>query len=67
ELGQEARTLEALQLALRMCDGIDERHLLAPDLEMLEEFLTRENGRIRLNPRGRLVANEIAVRLVAGS
>jgi hypothetical protein len=50
-----------------MRDGISENHLLAIDLEMLEEFLIRENGRIRLNPRGRLVANEIAVRLVAGS
>ena len=67
DLSAEARTLEALQLALRMRDGISENHLLAIDLEMLEEFLIRENGRIRLNPRGRLVANEIAVRLVVGS
>lgn len=60
ELGPDERRLEALQLALRTSDGVpagalphDVGHLLEPAGE----------GRLKLTVRGRLLANEVAVRL----
>ena len=60
ELGPDERRVEALQLALRTSAGVpadvlpeDVRHLLAP----------AGAGRLKLTVRGRLLANEVAVRL----
>ncbi len=60
ELGPDERRAEALQLALRTSDGVpadavpdDVVHLLEP----------AGGGRLKLTARGRLLANEVAVRL----
>ncbi|MDE0677062.1 MAG: radical SAM family heme chaperone HemW [Acidimicrobiaceae bacterium] len=60
ELGPDERRVEALQLALRTSAGVpadavpgDVKHLLEPGA----------GGRLKLTARGRLLANEVAVRL----
>ena len=63
-LDADARLMERLQLALRMREGVPVKHFTASDQELLAEMLVVEDGVARLNPRGRLLANEIAVRLV---
>lgn len=63
ELGPDERRVEALQLALRTSDGVPADvlpdsvgHLLEPAAQ----------GRVKLTARGRLLANEVAVRLGPG-
>jgi oxygen-independent coproporphyrinogen-3 oxidase len=55
----EARRLERLQLALRTREGVP-NDALSDDLEDLVE---RKDGRVTLTVRGRLLANEVALRL----
>jgi oxygen-independent coproporphyrinogen-3 oxidase len=64
-LDTEARGREALELALRTRAGVPVQAVA--DLESLVEggLLSVGGGRAVLTPRGRLVANEIAVRLTA--
>lgn len=66
ELSMEERTLEGLQLALRTRRGVpvaavDPRDLEGPLQGLLDETA---DGRLVLTTRGRLLANEVAVRLV---
>lgn len=63
-LNDEARRLEALQLAIRMHDGVPITALSAEDRENLDHLLEKtSDGRLRLNRSGRLLANEVSVRL----
>jgi coproporphyrinogen III oxidase-like Fe-S oxidoreductase len=60
-LDDEARRIEGLQLALRMVDGVPGDALaVEPDLEGLVEW---HGGRAQLTVSGRLLANEVAIRL----
>ncbi len=61
-LAGAARALEALQLALRTRDGVPDA-ALAPD-DALDGLVERRDGRCVLSARGRLLASEIALRLV---
>jgi putative oxygen-independent coproporphyrinogen III oxidase len=63
-LEPDVRALEGLQLMLRTRLGIPMHHLPERDREELQNLLTIEDERIRLNPEGRLLANEVANRLV---
>jgi oxygen-independent coproporphyrinogen-3 oxidase len=63
-LDDEARRLEALQLAIRMHDGVPTTALSVEDRENLDHLLEKTgDGRLRLNRSGRLLANEVSVRL----
>jgi oxygen-independent coproporphyrinogen-3 oxidase len=59
-LDAEAQRIERLQLALRMRDGIPVQHL---DIEPLDDLVTVEGDLVRLTRRGRLLANEIELRV----
>ena len=62
-LAPNARQLELLELELRTRDGVPEEAL--PEDTMLDGLVERRNGRVFLTRRGRLLANEVAIRLVA--
>jgi putative oxygen-independent coproporphyrinogen III oxidase len=62
ELDEETQALERLQLALRTSDGVP-ASALPPD-PALERLLERDGDRARLTVEGRLLANEVAVRLL---
>ena len=64
ELVEEERELEGLQLALRTREGVPARALALDELPGLVE---RVGDRAVLTRRGRLLANEVAVRLRVGS
>ena len=59
-LSDEERALEGLQLALRTRDGVPADALDVDDLVGLVE---RADGRVALTLRGRLLANEVSLRL----
>jgi putative oxygen-independent coproporphyrinogen III oxidase len=61
-LGDAERRVEALQLALRTSDGVPTASL-AHDLDVLGDLVERCGDRVRLTLRGRLLANEVALRL----
>jgi oxygen-independent coproporphyrinogen-3 oxidase len=60
ELDAEERALEGLQLALRMREGVPSGAL---DADELEGLVVRRGDRLALTLRGRLLANEVALRL----
>lgn len=60
-LDPEERRLEALQLALRLRDGVPAAALPVEGLDGLVEV--GDDGRARLTVAGRLVANDLALRL----
>jgi putative oxygen-independent coproporphyrinogen III oxidase len=62
DLDATQRRLEGLQLALRTSQGVPSACLTEDPLT--EDLLTRSGGRAVLTPRGRLLANEVALRLV---
>lgn len=62
-LDDEERRVEALQLSLRTRDGVPAGALDVEGLDGLVEPAD-EAGRVRLTVRGRLLANEVAVRLL---
>ncbi|MBU3701858.1 MAG: radical SAM family heme chaperone HemW [Acidimicrobiia bacterium] len=62
-LDGDRRRLEGLQLALRTTAGVPRSTLDAEDLESLGDLLVVDGDRVRLSVEGRLLANEIAVRL----
>lgn len=63
-LEPEARRLEALQLALRTRRGVPTDVLPVTDLDgLLDDLLDVDDGRAILTPRGRLLGNEVALRL----
>jgi putative oxygen-independent coproporphyrinogen III oxidase len=57
------RRVEALQLAVRTVDGVPDDALAPDDLELLGDLVERVDERIVLTPAGRLLANEVSVRL----
>ena len=59
-LDAETRRLEGLQLALRMRDGVP---LAALDADGLDGLVVTEGDRVRLTRNGRLLANEVSMRL----
>lgn len=61
-LDEATKNFERLELALRMRDGVPARYL---DVEGLDEFVEVVDGRARLTVKGRLMANQIALRLKA--
>ena len=65
-LDDEARRVEGLQLMLRTRDGVAADSFDADTLDLLEPMLVRAPGRPRPgrpHPAGRLMANEVSVRL----
>ncbi len=63
ELGTDRRRLEGLQLALRTSRGVPVDALDPADLDLLDGLVVADGGRLRLTVGGRLLANEVAVRL----
>ncbi|HEV7888500.1 MAG TPA: hypothetical protein VGO92_13150, partial [Acidimicrobiales bacterium] len=61
-LDDERRRLEGLQLALRTAGGVPAAALRADD-EALAGLVEHREGRAVLTPAGRLLANEVALRL----
>jgi putative oxygen-independent coproporphyrinogen III oxidase len=59
-LDDETRRIEGLQLALRMSDGVP---LSALDVEGLDGLIVTDGERVRLTRNGRLLANEVSLRL----
>jgi oxygen-independent coproporphyrinogen-3 oxidase len=59
-LDSETRRIEGLQLALRMSDGVP---LSTLDVDGLEELVVVDGDRARLTRTGRLLANEVSLRL----
>jgi putative oxygen-independent coproporphyrinogen III oxidase len=59
-LDHEQRRLEGLQLALRMREGVPAESL---DLDGLDGLVTVADGTATLTRRGRLLANEVSLRL----
>ncbi|CAB4940200.1 unannotated protein [freshwater metagenome] len=57
------RRIEALQLALRTRGGVPVSSLSADDRDELGPLLVERDGRLHLSLEGRLLANEVAVRL----
>lgn len=62
-LSPEVRRLEGLQLALRTGQGVPESSFSAEDLDELGPLLEPGGAGVRLTREGRLLANEVAVRL----
>jgi oxygen-independent coproporphyrinogen-3 oxidase len=60
-LEPEAREIEALQLSLRTRDGVPSNAL--PDDPELRALVAVDGGRATLTVEGRLLANEVALRL----
>lgn len=63
-LDEATRRLEGLQLALRTRDGVPAEALDLTD-PALDELVSVHDGRAVLTPTGRLLANEVAIRLNA--
>lgn len=63
ELDDERRRLEGLQLALRTSSGVPRHALDDADLDDLMGLIETVGDRVRLTVDGRLLANEVAVRL----
>lgn len=59
-LDDETRRIEGLQLALRMRDGVPVESL---DVDGLDGLVTSDGERVRLTRNGRLLANEVSLRL----
>jgi putative oxygen-independent coproporphyrinogen III oxidase len=60
-LDRRSRSMEALQLSLRTAAGVPASAL--PEDDSIEELVERTDGRVVLSVAGRLLANEVAVRL----
>ena len=59
-LDDETRRIEGLQLALRMSDGVP---VTALDADGLDGLIIADGARVRLTRSGRLLANEVSLRL----
>jgi coproporphyrinogen III oxidase-like Fe-S oxidoreductase len=64
-LSGDVRRLEALQLLVRMRDGVPLTSFADSDVAELDGLLERRNDRFVLTRAGRLMANEVSLRLVA--
>jgi oxygen-independent coproporphyrinogen-3 oxidase len=63
DLEPERRRIEGLQLALRTAAGVPAEALGPDDRDLLATLLEERDGRVHLTVEGRLLANEVAVRL----
>lgn len=63
DLEPDRRRIEGLQLALRTEAGVRPDALDPSDRELLDGLVEERDGRLRLTVQGRLLANEVAVRL----
>ena len=63
QLDDATRRIEGLQLALRTSGGVPVDSLGQQDREELGPLVIERNGRLHLSLEGRLLANEVAVRL----
>jgi coproporphyrinogen III oxidase-like Fe-S oxidoreductase len=63
ELDLESRRVEGLQLSLRTRTGVPVDALSPEDRAELEGLVIEDDDRLRLSVAGRLLANEVAVRL----
>ena len=63
DLEPDRRRVEGLQLSLRTAEGVPADALDDEDRELLDGLLVEADGRLRLTVEGRLLANEVAVRL----
>ena len=63
QLSDAQRSFERLELAIRTTDGVEQSALSESDIELLEGLIEVEGGRIVLTRRGRMLANEVIVRL----
>lgn len=62
-LDADSRRVEGLQLALRMRDGVPIGAISADDVAELDGLVVVDHERIRLTRNGRLLANEVSLRL----
>jgi putative oxygen-independent coproporphyrinogen III oxidase len=62
-LDDDSRRLEGLQLALRTSSGVPDGALSGSDHDALAGLIERHGERVVLTTRGRLLANEVALRL----
>lgn len=63
ELPPAESVVEGLQLSLRTRLGVPEQAFSVEDRADLEALLDGDDGRLKLNVQGRLLANEVALRL----
>lgn len=63
ELAPDERRVEGLQLAIRTREGVAADAVGAAALDQLEGLVVRRGDRVVLTPRGRFLANEVAIRL----
>lgn len=62
-LDAATRRIEGLQLAVRMRDGVDVSAFEPADLAVLDDLVVVIGDRVVLSRRGRLLANEVAMRV----
>jgi oxygen-independent coproporphyrinogen-3 oxidase len=65
QLDDETRRLEELQLLVRMREGVPTNSFLPADRDLLAPYLEERSDRLVLTRAGRLMANEVSLRLVA--
>lgn len=63
ELDDDGRRIEHLQLAIRTRDGVSATDVPDGFVDQLEGLVAREGDRVVLTTEGRLLANEVAIRL----
>lgn len=62
-LDSETRKLEALQLLVRVRDGVPTNALSTQDRELMSDLVSQVGDRLVLTRAGRLMANEVSLRL----
>ena len=62
-LDSETRKLEALQLLVRVRDGVPLDALSMQDQELMSDLVAQVGDRLVLTRAGRLMANEVSLRL----
>lgn len=62
-LNVDARRIEGLQLALRMREGVPLDSFSTSDLELMSDLVLIKNGQVTLTRAGRLMADQVALRL----
>ena len=63
QLDGDRRRIEGLQLSLRTSDGVPVGSFDDGDLDLFADLVVVDDGVVRLTAQGRLLANEVAVRI----
>jgi hypothetical protein len=63
ELDAPRQRIEGLQLSLRTREGVPRGSLSEADIDLLDSLIVVSEDTITLTTEGRLLANEVAVRL----